>query len=98
MSDHEIEQPTFSNYTLSILGALGSLLLFLFILFIAYLPNRPEPVDAKIVEQRTALLASVKAEQKELATSVEWIDQEKGIARIPIGYAKKIIVNRLNEK
>lgn len=98
MAYHEIEQPSVSNYTLSILGALGSLLLFLFIIFIAYLPNRPEPVDAGIVAERSERLASVKAEQTELITSYEWVDKEKGIVRIPVERAKEIIVSQLNEK
>ena len=59
MSKEEIEQPTFSNYTLSILGALGSLLLFLFIKPISF-TNRagyPLRLDYQLVQKlRTKIL------------------------------------------
>ena len=98
MSNDSIEQPTFSNYTLSIIGALASLLLFLFIMFVAYLPTRPEPVDASIVEERTGRLETHQAEQQALVNTCEWIDEQNGIARIPVAHAKEIIVERLNAK
>lgn len=98
MAYEEIEQPSVSNYTLSVLGALGSLLLFLLILFIAYLPNRPEAANTDIVEQRKELLATTQAEANALSDSYEWIDQKKGTVRIPIERAKKLAVDRLNKK
>jgi hypothetical protein len=72
--------------------------LFLFIIFIAYLPNRPEPVNAQLIQQRTDQLATIQAEQKDLTTGYSWINQEEGVVRIPVEQAKRIVVNRLNEK
>lgn len=98
MSTDSIEQPSLSNFTLSVIGALASLLLFLFIIIIfkVYLPDRQPAVDAKIVQQRVDVLATNQAEQQRLVTACEWIDREKGIVRIPVEHAKTIIIDRLN--
>lgn len=97
MSDeeHGLPETSHSNYLLSIVGAVGSLLLFALVIFIAYLPNRPEPVNAQIVENRLNNLAELEAKQTEQASTYGWINQKDGVVRIPISQAMDIASTRL---
>ena len=96
MSQPEIEQPSLSNYTLSLMGAIGSLLLFALIMLITYLPNRPKAIEEQTAEERKAILSTLQAESGKLADSYGWIDQKNGVVRIPIEQAQELIVERLN--
>jgi hypothetical protein len=73
-----------SNTLLSFLGSLGAILIFALILFLAYLPNRPAPVDAQIKADRQSKADEARAAGIQKLTSLEVVDAEAKIARIPI--------------
>lgn len=84
------DQMTGFQFGLSVAGVLVAVLLFGFIVLIAYLPTRPEPVDQDLIDQRVATLAEVNSKQHALATSYGWVDQTKGVVRIPIERAMEL--------
>ena len=89
--------PTTRQRTLLVLGILGAIFLFAIILLIAYLPARPMPVDQLQIEERRATLAEVEGEQHRRAHTYGWIDEPKGIVRIPIERAVELTVRELSE-
>lgn len=93
----EVQQPTFSNYTLSVIGAIITFLLFVLILVIAYLPLRPAPVNTEVNQIRTDKYNKVSADQKALVQGYAWVNQQEGSVRIPIDVAMKLTVERLQE-
>ena len=89
MSESQVSK---SNTLLSFLGAVGAILIFVLILFVAYLPNRPAPVDAAVVADRQLKADEARANGIKKLTSLEVIDAEAGVARIPIEDAMLITV------
>ncbi len=99
MSDTvENDRPSRRQLALSVVGILGAIFMFAFIILIAYLPTRPEPVDQALIDRRLATLAEVNSEQHDLATTYGWVDQSKGIVRIPIERAMELTVRDLGAK
>lgn len=76
---------------LTLLAAIGFLSIFAVIMNIAYIPSRSADVDEALKEERKALLAEVEAEQSKQATTYSWVDQEKGVVRIPVEQAMDIV-------
>tara|TARA_Y100000588_G_C14277222_1_gene934976 strand:+ start:4915 stop:5226 length:312 start_codon:yes stop_codon:yes gene_type:complete len=78
------------HFSLSVAGIILAILMFGFIILIAYLPTRPKPVDQDLIDQRLAILAEVNSKQHSLANSYGWVDQTKGVVRIPIERAMEL--------
>ncbi|PWU07132.1 MAG: hypothetical protein C5B43_00790 [Verrucomicrobia bacterium] len=97
MSSHSsnIEAPSNKKYTwggvgvVAIVALIGGLAMFL------YFINAPKPINSEIVSERKARLAEVNAKQNELISTYAWIDQSKGVVRIPIERAMQITVEEL---
>ena len=87
-----------SNFLLTILGSLGAILIFALILFLAYLPNRPDPVDAVVVADRQAKADESRAAGIKKLSSLELIDLNSGIVRIPIEDAMRHTVEMYKAK
>lgn len=84
----------------TVLAAIGGFAIFALIVFIAYLPKKPDPLPdgARTPEQRKAALAEMRAKEKSAATTYGWVDQAKGVVRIPIDEAVKLTIDDLNAK
>jgi hypothetical protein len=97
MSDHPASP---KNFWVTLAAIVGGFAIFLLILFIAYLPQKPAPLPegTKTPEQRTALLAEARAKDKSAATTYGWIDQQKGIVRLPTDRAVELTIQELNAK
>lgn len=91
------KQASKSNFLLSFLGGVGAILIFLIILFLAYLPNRPAPVDAAVVAERQAKADEARAAGIKKLTSLEVIDANAKVARIPISDAMQLTVSSYND-
>ena len=89
MSETQVSK---SNHLLTFLGSLGAILIFVLILFIAYLPNRPEPVDAQVSADRQAKADEARAAGIKKLTSLEVVDADTAVSRIPIEDAMKVTV------
>jgi hypothetical protein len=99
MSDHD-ETPskiTLPRWFFSAAGVLGSIVIIMVVLAVAYNVSRPtETVDADIVAQRRKVLADVQAAQADLYNNYSWVDQKKGVVRIPVAEAVKIEAAKLD--
>lgn len=76
------------------LGSLGAILIFALIIFLAYLPNRPEPVDQAVSEERQAKADEARAAGVAKITKYE----EKGDEsfQIPVNEAMDFVVEDYN--
>lgn len=66
------------------------------IAIVLYFANRPDPLNSEIINERKAKLAEVNSKQDELINNYAWIDQAKGIVRIPIQQSMKLTVEELH--
>jgi len=99
MSD-ETTKPaaTLVNWALSVAGVLGSLVIVAGVLAVSYLNTRPtEKVNASEVALRVQTLKGVQTAEAQLYNSYGWVNQAKGIARIPVEVAMGLIVDRLGK-
>ena len=89
-----------SGFFVTAAAVLGGFLIFVLILVIAYLPNRPQaiPQGTKTPEERAAMLREMRAKEVASATTYGWVDQTKGIVRIPIDRAVQLTIDDLNAK
>lgn len=83
---------------LSILGILGCILIFLFILFIAYLPESGQDPLAKTAAERYSILNEVESEAAREITSLEVVDPQAGIYKIPVDQAMKLTIQEYKQK
>ena len=56
--------------------------------------SEPAPSFPRLVESEPRVLAGFRAQEDALLTSYGWIEKDKGIARIPIGEAMRIVAER----
>jgi hypothetical protein len=82
---------TFANWVLSVAGVLGSIVVVAGVLAVSYLNTRPSGgVDAGAAADRAKLLAEVRAKETQLYNNFSWVDQAKGVVRIPVELAMKL--------
>jgi len=56
--------------------------------------SEPAPSFPRLVESEPRVLAGFRAQEDALLTSYGWIEKDKGIARIPISEALRIVAER----
>ena len=85
---------------LTILAVLGGFAIFIFIVNLAYVPKQPAPLGdgVRTPEQRYAILSELRAKEKQAATTYDWVDQPKGIVRLPIERAAELTIQELNTR
>jgi hypothetical protein len=89
-----------SGFFVTAVAVIGGFLIFILILVIAYLPNKPAPLPegTKTPEERATILRELRAKETAAATSYGWVDQTKGVVRIPIERAMQLTVEDLKNK
>jgi len=89
-----------TGFFLTAVAVLGGFLIFVLIIVIAYLPNRPAPIPqgTKTPEERATILNELRARETDLASSYAWIDQPKGVVRIPLERAMQLTLEELKTK
>jgi len=89
-----------SGFFVTAAAVIGGFLIFVLILVVAYLPNAPAPLPegTKTPEERARILSELRAKETAAATTYGWVDQSKGIVRIPIERAMQLTVEDLNAK
>ena len=85
-----------SNFWLSFLGTVGALAIFALILFVAYLPNRAEPVDAQVAEERRQNADETIAAGNAKLEGYAVVNAETGTVRIPIEQAMELTLRDYN--
>ena len=81
-------------------AVIGGFAIFILILVVAYLPNKPTPLPegTKTPEERATILRELRAKEMAAATTYGWVDQPKGVVRIPIERAMQLTVEDLKTK
>ena len=54
--------------------------------------SQPPPIDAKRIAERSKALADLRAEEAVALNTPDWIDQAKGIVRLPITNAMEMVL------
>lgn len=87
-----------SGFLITALAAVGGFLIFGLILLIAYFPNRAQPIPqgTKTDKERADILTELRSRETDLSTSYGWVDQSKGIVRVPIERAMQLTLEDLN--
>ena len=88
-------EPSDKTVLFSAIGWIGVIFCFFLVVAVAYLPNRAKSTEAKNAEIRYAIRNEVKAEQARLVDAYEWVDQTKGVVRIPVEEAITLTVEEL---
>lgn len=98
MSDHPSPAP--KNFWVTLAAIIGGFAIFLLILFIAYLPQKPAPIPegSKTPAERAATLAELRANEKSASTTYGWVDQAKGVVRLPTDRAVELTIQELNAR
>ncbi len=81
-------------------AVIGGFLIFVLILVIAYLPNKPAPLPegTKTPQERADILRDLRAKEVAAATTYGWVDQTKGVVRIPIERAMQLTLDEHKAK
>lgn len=89
--------PTNSSFLVTLLAAIGGFAIFVLILVVAYLPTKPEPLPEGSLspEARIAALTELRAKEQAAATTYGWVDQPKGVVRLPLDRAVELTINEL---
>lgn len=100
MSDAALPPPKESEFWLSFWAVLGCFALFAIILAIVYVPRQPAPLPEGVRSpaERAALLAETEGAQTRAAAEFAWVDQPKGIVRLPIPLAMNLVVEEQRAK
>lgn len=78
------------SWAINALALTGLLLIMFALIWIMYHYTRPEPVDEAHVAERRRNLAELNAQAKEVLENYAWLDQVKGIVRLPVSRAMEI--------
>jgi hypothetical protein len=99
MSDRRAN-PSFLNQFISVAAILGCFAVFGLLLYLTYLPNRPVgfPVGSVPPAERAARLSKLRADEASLADRYSWVDQDKGIVRLPIERGMELTRQELSGK
>jgi hypothetical protein len=100
MSNHDAtpSAPTLPSWFMSAAGVLGSIVIIMAVLGVAYWSSRPtQAVDQDIVAERLRNLSDVQAKQTDLYNNYSWVDQKKGIVRIPVTDAMGLLAAQLDQ-
>lgn len=88
-----------SGFFVTAAAVLGGFLIFVLIITIAYLPSRPEAITqgTKTPKERADMLREMRAKEV-AANSYGWVDQSKGIVRVPIERAMQLTIDEQNAR
>lgn len=97
MSDRRAN-PSFLNQFVSVAAILGCFAVFGLLLYLTYLPNRPEgfPVGSVPPVERAARLRDLRSDESYMANRYSWVDQDKGIVRLPIERGMELTLKELS--
>ena len=88
------KEPSETSRLLSLAGIVGAILVFAVVLYVAYLPGRPAPVDSGVAEKRKQAADEAHAAGLAKISTLEVMDEEAKIARIPIEDAMALTVSQ----
>ena len=92
--------PSRSQFWITTAAVVGGLLTFAIILVVAYLPQKPAPLTEgqRTPAERAALLTELRGKEKTESSTYGWVDQSKGVVRLPIARAVELTIADINAK
>jgi hypothetical protein len=90
-----MKRPEHSHWAVAInaLALTGVLLIMAGLVWVMYHYTRPERVDQARIAERRKNLAELNAQAKEVLENYAWIDQTKGLVRLPVARAMELTVS-----
>ena len=76
-----------------LVGVIGTFLIMGALVWIMYYFTKPPPVDESRYAERRKNLADINAQAKDQLENYGWMDQAKGIVRLPIKQAMELTVH-----
>jgi len=75
----------------TLLAVVGACLIFAFLVGETKKYTQPPPVDEGRAALRTKALSELRAAEADALATVGWVDQTKGVVRLPISEAMKLV-------
>jgi hypothetical protein len=90
-----MKQPGISpwNVAINAMAMMGVLLIMLGLVMVMYHYTRPAPVDEARMTERRKNLADLNAQTRDVLEHYAWIDQTKGLVRLPVARAMELAAN-----
>lgn len=94
------ETPSKTHFVATVIAALGLVAIFVLIVTIAYRANPAKelPQGAKTDAQREEIYAKRVQADREATAAHAWIDQSKGVVRLPVDRAAELTIQEYNRK
>lgn len=86
-----------SSFLPSLLGVLATIAVFALLVLLVNWISGDEPISPVRAFPDAPSGASLKAKDTLTLTTYGWVDQEKGIVRIPVDRAKDLVIQELNQ-
>jgi hypothetical protein len=89
-----MKEPVHSSFEVAInaVAVVGILLIMAGLIWLMYFYTQPAPVDEARRVERQRNLAEVNAQNKEQLDNYAWIDQGRGIVRLPVARAMELTI------
>lgn len=91
------QSPDKKTFWFSVIAVVGCFLLFIAVMFVAYIP--PNSADSsgqsEVVQARLTRLEELRAKEATAAGGYSWVNQPKGVVRIPIERAVALLPSQL---
>ena len=92
MSSESAQPRSLWAYALAIVG---TFLIVAALVSVMRRHSQPPPIDAKRIAERAKALAELRQAEAVALSTAEWIDQAKGIVRLPITHAMEMVLKEL---
>ena len=79
------------------IGIVGTFLLVAALVAVMYFYTRPAPLAQNRIEERKKNLAELRASDKDSLETYGWVDQTKGIVRLPISAAIELTLKEYSD-
>ncbi len=90
MNPEPVQKPVFWPYAL---GVLGTFLILAGLAWAIHRYTQPAPLGEDRAAMRAKTLADLRAAEHEALAHPGWIDQKKGLVRLPVEEAMKMVVD-----
>jgi hypothetical protein len=87
------DQPRRSQTGLFLLAIVGTFLIVGALAWYVQWKTRPAPVNAARIAERKKFLAEIRAAEAQALANYGWVDQTKGLVRLPVGRAMELVLD-----